>query len=177
MDNFKKFYDEMMKAVEKDVLDTMRTLAESEGVVNEDGKLECPPDEMIFFLKETVGQVSFVEQVAERCGFRIPIKYTRVPERIFALYLTLHPEAIDRECRNFVWKLPKNPTPEQQAHASRGIRMALEQVYGLKVSEENTLARYSMPTKDELDEAAALVEVEEMLQYPDEDWRPANDGE
>jgi hypothetical protein len=111
--------------------------------------------------------------VAEKAGFNLPVKYTRVPVKVMELYLTVHPEIVDRDCRNFVYDFPKNPTKDQQTKASRSIRMALEQIYHQQVSDKSTLEPYSVPETDELDEAFAVLEMEEMLKSPDEDWHSA----
>lgn len=169
MENYKKFFAEMLKAVEKDVMGTMQCLAESEGVLDEDGKPECAPQDMLFFLKETIDHTSFVEMVANRAGFKLPLKYTRVPVKMMELYLTVHPEVADRDCRNFVYDFPQHPTPEQRDKASQGIRVGLEMVYHLQLSEENTLNRVKHPDEDELSELFAVWQAEELINLPDDD--------
>ena len=156
---------QLMETLEFTVMNAITTLAE-----HEDGSTDevMTPKEIADLIDEACTVSNFIWVVARKTGEKLPLKYTKILNKVHDLYLIIHPEL--RQYVSSLWldDVPENPTPKEQKWASTMLRTALEQVYHVKVNEGVKLEpAVSWFTRKNLEEAAAVAAVEQLLENPD----------
>lgn len=106
------------------------------------------------------------ETFCNAIGVKTPLKYSKVLYKVRDLYLTVHPELMER-CSS-LWNddlEDLNPSEEKQAWAGSMIRMALGSIYQVEISDECDLPVCESfesslnPSDDELEETVEFLRL------------------